>query len=738
MKQKRRGMLKQILALGVIMVVVATSLNLALTLVVRRQILNQKTSDQESYAGVYSSSVDNIFENLISTVSYIQNAQAAQNLLSLNVRPTLGYIGVQENVFRLLSMFTTTSGQINEALIYKSDAEFLYTNSGITKPEIYHGNRFNGSFEEWMSVISGDYPSPAVLDLRGNGAVAKGYPLSPYYFIKTIADVRGKRCNVILALDDVFAAGTGHGGADFRGIYILDSQNRVLASNTDEPLPELASTRREGAQAGADGLFSMRDSVIKGLRYAIYTPYSTLEGGMDGVFALSILLTLVGMAALILAAVRISSRVYRPVRDTVDALCALDGGAAPMAGANELEDIRSRFVELVRRNQVLATRLDDSSPMLLEMLLFKLIMGSQSVNEVLLESDSFNIGFSEGFYNTFVIRMDLRSSSEELFFMKYKDVFNEIILTHTARHTLQIVHTRQDEATVVTYYKELAEAAGVIESYRAVYAELMEKIPESQFYIGCSECTNEIGKLHRCYNQAIRFIRHRGVDSNEPVISGDTGSEARESYLPGDFERELREMLDSQQANAAQKYISYILERNRKNGVSMSAYLKVCITINDFLVRFYRGPAPAESALIILHHDDYLYSVEHILEIVFTNLELVCQLPEKRETGLPVIERIEQYVGEHFTEDINLSTVAQSLGYTPNYISKFFKQEKGVNFTDYLNRKRIEFAKGQLAGKASIKQIAQRSGFSSSTIFIRTFEKYEGISPGEYRRTSGV
>ncbi len=60
------------------------------------------------------------------------------------------------------------------------------------------------------------------------------------------------------------------------------------------------------------------------------------------------------------------------------------------------------------------------------------------------------------------------------------------------------------------------------------------------------------------------------------------------------------------------------------------------------------------------------------------------------------IERVVNYVDEHFAEDINLTIVASNLGYTSGYISRLFKQARGVKFTDYLNRRRIGHSKSLL------------------------------------------
>lgn len=52
-----------------------------------------------------------------------------------------------------------------------------------------------------------------------------------------------------------------------------------------------------------------------------------------------------------------------------------------------------------------------------------------------------------------------------------------------------------------------------------------------------------------------------------------------------------------------------------------------------------------------------------------------------------------------------------------------------------MGKKWIEYAKKLLANQGKmIKEIAEESGYNSTSIFIKAFEKAEGISPGEYRK----
>jgi AraC-like DNA-binding protein len=91
------------------------------------------------------------------------------------------------------------------------------------------------------------------------------------------------------------------------------------------------------------------------------------------------------------------------------------------------------------------------------------------------------------------------------------------------------------------------------------------------------------------------------------------------------------------------------------------------------------------------------------------------------------------YVHRHYAEDIALTDVAQILNVSPGYVSALFKSVTGENFRDCLNRYRVEKSKEIMSKKrVQIKDVASMVGYNSPNAFIRIFNKYEGISPGQH------
>ena len=82
--------------------------------------------------------------------------------------------------------------------------------------------------------------------------------------------------------------------------------------------------------------------------------------------------------------------------------------------------------------------------------------------------------------------------------------------------------------------------------------------------------------------------------------------------------------------------------------------------------------------------------------------------------------------------------IADHMDMNPHYLSKCFKAETGESLRDYINKYRIDAAKKLLLeSNMTMKEIAEKVGFIDNNAFIRVFKKYEGVTPGVYRKTQG-
>jgi two-component system response regulator YesN len=124
-----------------------------------------------------------------------------------------------------------------------------------------------------------------------------------------------------------------------------------------------------------------------------------------------------------------------------------------------------------------------------------------------------------------------------------------------------------------------------------------------------------------------------------------------------------------------------------------------------------------------------------------TSLERVLQeLRTKRKGKLKdPIEEAKSYIETHLAEEVSLEEVAERIGLNPSYFSQLFKQSTQETFVQYRTRRRMEKAKKLLAQpQYRITDISGEVGYADHPHFTKTFKKYVGCLPSEYRIKLGV
>lgn len=96
---------------------------------------------------------------------------------------------------------------------------------------------------------------------------------------------------------------------------------------------------------------------------------------------------------------------------------------------------------------------------------------------------------------------------------------------------------------------------------------------------------------------------------------------------------------------------------------------------------------------------------------------------------------IMEYVNHNYNKNVSLNDLASRLFLSSAYLSKYIKQQLGMNFIDLLNKTRLDHASEALVNSEdSIAQIALDVGFSNLASFNRTFKEKYGRTPSNYRK----
>ena len=99
------------------------------------------------------------------------------------------------------------------------------------------------------------------------------------------------------------------------------------------------------------------------------------------------------------------------------------------------------------------------------------------------------------------------------------------------------------------------------------------------------------------------------------------------------------------------------------------------------------------------------------------------------------VQKMQDYIEAHLTEDIRLSHLADVCSLSPWYAHRLFREYTGYAPAEYIRRIRLAQSALRLkTEEAKIIDVAYDLGFSSVDGYTRAFRKEFGINPREYAK----
>ena len=104
---------------------------------------------------------------------------------------------------------------------------------------------------------------------------------------------------------------------------------------------------------------------------------------------------------------------------------------------------------------------------------------------------------------------------------------------------------------------------------------------------------------------------------------------------------------------------------------------------------------------------------------------------------LKLFDDVKNFIKENIKTELELEKVASNFGLSVYYFSRTFKEVTGTNFSDYINKCRIDIAKELLSnGEMNVKEVCYKVGYNDPNYFSKVFKKYEGVSPVNYKEAN--
>ncbi|HER9922007.1 TPA: response regulator [Streptococcus pyogenes] len=177
------------------------------------------------------------------------------------------------------------------------------------------------------------------------------------------------------------------------------------------------------------------------------------------------------------------------------------------------------------------------------------------------------------------------------------------------------------------------------------------------------------------------------------------------------------------------------------------------------LAELIKQESPQTHLVFLTGYDDFNYALSALklgaddyllkpfskadVEDMLGKLRKKLELSKKTETIQELVEQPQKEVSaiamaihERLADsDLTLKSLAQQLGFSPNYLSVLIKKELGMPFQDYLIQERLKKAKLLLlTSNLKIYEIAEQVGFEDMNYFSQRFKQLIGVTPSQYKK----
>lgn len=277
-------------------------------------------------------------------------------------------------------------------------------------------------------------------------------------------------------------------------------------------------------------------------------------------------------------------------------------------------------------------------------------------------------------------------------------------------------------------------------SVRTYFEELQNQL-KTDFNIiifgATSNPYQDLSFTWQAYQQAIESLNYTAPDNNFQEY--DNIKRMNDSYhYPNELSQQLINAIHSGKEKQVSEILKYIYNENfieRSLSITMIKWL-ISDLRNSLLKARFLIPSDADTAPII-KIDELLQGKKSFILIENLALE-ICKFFEPKNTSNSLISNIKLFIKENYKDSsLSLNKISDTFNISESYFSHLFKEETKENFSEYLEKLRIDQAMKLLKSTdMSIVDIASDVGYNSALSFRRAFKKLHGITPIATRNIS--
>lgn len=546
-------------------------------------------------------------------------------------------------------------------------------------------------------------------------------------------------------------------------VYIFDNRSKQVISalgNQGFLTPDFRNRITKLIQGSEDkmdssgALVSQYVSSANALRYVSILPESRYMHKVQSIKDMIVLVVLVELIAGILLSFLLARNNYKPIQRIVNQLRHSSGIESPVI--NELAFIESITQSTLEKNKNISEALKRQQPIVQASILEHLTKGNaESYKNIHQSLERLGIHFPHNRFCVVTVCIEdcsllIKEHSLDEYATVRFSVKNVVLELAEREFTAHVIDLDWDQVALIVNLEEQDTQA--VERIKSIAAEARDFISEKLLTVitmGIGSIHSGVEGINLSYKESKTALDYRVIKGQGSIISNsDIPRTYTEYFYTTEMETQILNFIGVGDTEKVLELLDKVYKDNFKDReVSMEAAR--CLLFDMMgtawkmlakLDKYNAGLLEAQQ-LTILQLSSCITIDEMLstLKTLYVNVGKY-MLQNKKNNSIELRDKIIALIHERYGQNnLSLTSVADELDISPTYVSKFFKLQTGINFADYVGKVRMDKAKELLKDPdIPLSDIAVKVGYTNAAYLIRTFKKYENMTPGKYREGIAV
>ncbi|MBT2287682.1 helix-turn-helix domain-containing protein [Paenibacillus albidus] len=684
----------------------------------------------------------------------VQSFQRVTNPFSSTT--TYKVLETQKNLY---SYNTSNNFVLDYYLLFKNSNLALSSKSTYELPSFYRHVLSNPGtdYETWRSDLFSNYRNREVM---ASGLTEyQGKPYEMLTYVQSLGYPNYIQGALVLLVDNrkLKSLLAGLDISDGGWVSIIDHEGRIVSTLSgggtapaaaDLSLYPSSSGIIEASAKTDQMMVTYTKSSYNNWSYVVAQPPHVVLGKVISIKKITFAVVLVFLLSGVLLAYLFAARSGKPLVRILSTLAEGAGSNGPRRRPKDMYGfIQNSLSTLIDSNVALQSEIDRQAPLLWETFYERLLKGEfLHLNEINTLLEHQHIEIKGGGYAIGILHFRSGVSGVSADALRKLDI-ERVLVKEALRLTLgdsRYAHDIAEDKIALLFVGGSADRTAlrrqIEQNIAEMAAEIRGRLPLGLFFAigGFRSSLLDVSGSYEEARQSLSSIAYEGMV--ETAWFDDLPSVNGLFHFPAEVENRLSNYTKAGETEETGKLLESLYRENfQERHLSLSMQQLFVSEVTSCLVKLQeqlllQDPGDVHGLLQQLNAMENPRQAYRSVTEVFRSISIEID-QRKKSRNVKLLDSILACIQEQFGEaNLSLDALADQMNISKGYMSQFFKEQTGVNFSEYLENLRMNEARKLLAQTGlPIRDIAEQVGYHSTNTFCRAFKRGNGLSATAFR-----